>query len=106
MERGRGQPRGVREALDEVQERVHVVERCVGLGRDAVLPELDEPDLRDLGGDLRRGEDAAEPRFGALRQLDLDGADRGGRDVREEALHVAAHLLGGAAEVPGADLPN
>src|SRR5699024_10314782 len=81
-----------------------VVERGVTRRAGAVLATRDPADLRDLLGDLGCGEQAAEPRLGALAEFDLDRADRVLLGEVHQLLDVEAPLGVPAAEVGGADL--
>ncbi len=77
-----------RQQFDEVEHAVDVGERSVPRGASAVLPHRDAADRRDFGGDLRRRQQAAETRLGALAQLDLNRLDGAARDHLSESFKV------------------
>ena len=58
------------EVPDEGKHRAEVVKLLEAVRRVAVLVHRDVADARDLGGDLRLGQDAAAAGLGALRELD------------------------------------
>src|SRR5690606_9957331 len=85
---------------------VDVVELRVPGRAGAVPAQRDAPYRRDLGGDLGLGEHAAQPRLGALAELDLDGTHRRRGDEVLEPGQVERAALVAAAEVGGADLED
>ena len=101
-----GQPRRLGEPLDEVEHRRGVMKGRVRRRAEAVLPERDQPDLRDLRRHLLLREHAPEAGLGALRQLDLDGPHLRRGDALHEALHGEPALGVAAPEVARPDLPE
>src|SRR5690606_3217077 len=88
-----GEPGRVRQELDPVEHRVDVAELRVTRRAHAVASGGNPAGRRDLGAHLRRGEQAPEPRLGALGELDLDRADRCSGDQVLEAYQVEATSL-------------
>ena len=92
--------------LDPVQQAVGVGELGMTRRADAVLADAHPAGRRDLGRHLGAGQQAAESRFRALAQLDLDGADGGTAHEVLEAVEVETALLVATAEVRRADLED
>ena len=71
-----------------------------------VLAHRDTPNGGDLRSDLLAGQQPAQTRFGALRELDFDCLDRETVDVFEEPPQVEVTRRVAAAEVTGPDLSD
>nr|WP_244332519.1 hypothetical protein [Gordonia polyisoprenivorans] len=60
----------------------------------------------DLGGHLRRRQDAADTRLGTLAQFDVDGLDTVVGGFLRERVGIEMPVGGAGSEVAGADLPD
>src|SRR5690625_7460775 len=81
-------------------------EHRMGWGRHAFLALRNTADLRDLRGDLRRGQHAAGTRLRALAVLHGDAFDLLFRGFLTEDAVVEPAVLRAAPEVAGPQLPD
>ena len=94
------------ETRNELQQPDRRRKRGMAGGRDHVAAKRHPADARDFGRDFRRGQNAAVPRLGALRQLDLDHLDGRQAGLLLKQRGRKRTVGRAAAEIARPDLPD